>query len=208
MYAQIFYGLAYDNDESFRPSNGWTIIDGGANVGVFTLRMAQQLRVGAIYAIEPHPGAYSRLQKNLDMNYIASDVKVLPLNFALGNSCREVLFDYSDSSVHAKIAKTSSNPTLREEKVQMITLTKLVEKYSINQIDLLKLDVEGAEYEALKGAEGVLGKVNRVVLEWHSPKLYNSIRKLLINKGFKEVTEAAITYPKCGISYYSQIDKS
>jgi hypothetical protein len=65
--------------------------------------------------------------------------------------------------------------------VRTVTIDNLVETININEISLLKIDVEGAEVLALKGAINTLTqkKIKNMVIEYHSLENYNYIIKLL-----------------------------
>jgi len=72
---------------------------------------------------------------------------------------------------------------------QLTTLSDICREYSVPHIDLLKIDVEGAELEVLRGIEDQdWPKVKQVVMEAHDVNdRVNEIKKLLISKGFKKV---------------------
>jgi hypothetical protein len=71
---------------------------------------------------------------------------------------------------------------LNKKLVRTVTIDNLVETININEISLLKIDVEGAEVLALKGAINTLTKqkkIKNMVIEYHSLENYNYIIKLL-----------------------------
>jgi hypothetical protein len=72
--------------------------------------------------------------------------------------------------------------------VPQITLDHLAEKYGLKRIDWLKLDVEGAEYDAFLGAKKSLKLIHHVYLEVHYKRLELKIRKLLSGFRSKEMS--------------------
>jgi hypothetical protein len=70
---------------------------------------------------------------------------------------------------------------LNKRVVRTVTIDNLVENTGINEISLLKIDIEGAEVLALKGAINTLTqkKIKNMVIEYHSLENYNYIIKLL-----------------------------
>jgi hypothetical protein len=78
---------------------------------------------------------------------------------------------------------------LNKKLVRTVTIDNLVETIDINEISLLKIDVEGAEVLALKGAINTLThkKIKNIVIEYHSLENYNYIVKLLEEEKKKEL---------------------
>jgi FkbM family methyltransferase len=144
-----------------------TVVDVGANIGVFTVWAARELGAGRIVAVEPDPEPARQLRDNLALNRI-DDVAVLEA--ALGGERREAtlyrrgsaamntLFPRDHYGSHFEIGKT----------VRVLTLDDVFERCNIERCDLLKLDCEGAEYEALFGASpDLLARIHHVVAECH-----------------------------------------
>jgi FkbM family methyltransferase len=77
---EIYWAKSYERLQDFAPQPGWTVFDVGANSGVYTV---QQARRGAhVYAFEPNPDCYRRLQKSVRVNNLES--RVTAANVALG----------------------------------------------------------------------------------------------------------------------------
>ena len=75
--------------------------------------------------------------------------------------------------------------------VEIATLyNSITAEHNIRSIDLMKMDVEGAEYDALMGAEKTLRMTRRFFLEIHSDELSRKCESLLHSKGFEKVFEA------------------
>ena len=75
------------------------------------------------------------------------------------------------------------------------------------RIDLLKIDVEGAETAVLDGARAALGLVDRVVVEYHSPALRSHVTALLAAHGLPLVLDVAATFGgEAGVLYAARPD--
>jgi len=77
-------------------------------------------------------------------------------------------------------------PWGRKVIIPIRSLKSLVSQYNIDQIDFLKIDVEGAEIEVLKSLEGV--KVNFIAMEYHGKERKNRAEEMLKKMGFKVIS--------------------
>ena len=132
-------------------------IDVGAHIGKYTLLAA---RKGAIViAIEPHPLNFYYLRKTVHKNML--DKKVICVNAAVYNSRQKLRLYLSRSSDSHSIL---SKPWMRESiEVLGLPLDDIVKCLKLRRIDLIKIDVEGAELQVLEGSIETLHK--------HKPRL-------------------------------------
>lgn len=139
IWAEVFLpyppnGHAYEAEGTSVPKGGW-VVDIGAGEGFF---IAYCLRRGAnVLAVEPLPRLVHCLQKTFSQDIEQGRV-ILVKAFA-GAGTRE-----------------SSN--LPKDEVPVITLDRILESLSLPSVDLIKVDVEGAETQVLDGARTVLSK--------------------------------------------------
>ena len=145
-----------------------TVIDGGANVGQFARAAASLFPGAAVHSIEPLPDVAAELRRNL------ADVgRVVVHETCIGSHDGKVRFRrnaYSQSSsvLPMSAAQAEKMPGLKETEeieVPMATLDRLLAGREIEPPALLKLDLQGYELEALKGAAGVLSKCSHVLAE-------------------------------------------
>jgi len=138
-----------------------TVIDVGANYGVWTDWI---LSKGAkkVYSLDPNKRCFNAL-KNHFLN--RSEVKLI--NKGLYNKDGEITFYIkSGSSVTGSINFPPDDAVANT--IETISLETLIEQNNIKDIDLLKLDIEGAEYEIFKDIKiETLKKVKNILLEWH-----------------------------------------
>jgi FkbM family methyltransferase len=169
-FDEVFLSRTYEQVPGFGPVAGSTVIDVGANVGSFTLRHG--LAGANVFAIEPNPDTYGRLRWNLNANGVAANTRCC----ALGARASRGMF-----AGHG----TRTRVDVGDGDVEIETLDDAAAQ--LGTIDLLKIDVEGAEVEVLLGAERTLDRVRRVVLEWHEEELLDDVRTILRRHGFGEV---------------------
>ena len=76
----------------------------------------------------------------------------------------------------------------------------MIEENDIKQIDLLKIDVEGAEIEVLSGIrDHHWARINQIVAEIHSPSLLKSVGNLLKDKGYNWTAEEDLRFKGAGL---------
>lgn len=148
--AHVLYCGLYDYNEMnfllryLRPEDSF--LDIGANVGVYTLLAASKICSGSIYSFEALPKNYTRLQENLKLNQFAH-VKTYAI--AVSDRTGTVPLDLAEGDSKPFITHTQTNHTLT---VPSDTLDNLLQNDSLSNLTLAKMDIEGAELLALKGA--------------------------------------------------------
>ena len=143
------------------PEAGWRVVDVGANIGVFALWAE---RLGAsVTAYEPEPGTYASLVANVKGRRISPTQAAL-----VGQAVPAVRLYLSDldSTRNTVVGKEIESGEELHEFVDVPTVT-LVDVVGAG-CDLLKLDCEGAEFDALLGADDeTLRRAQRIILEFH-----------------------------------------
>jgi FkbM family methyltransferase len=126
-------------------------LDIGANCGAITLVAASCIETGKVYAFEPGPIIRSRLQANLDLNPTLKDmVQVVPLG--LGQQrCQLSYFEDQTYRGNGGLFHNDQGTT-----VEVLPLDEWVTLEQPQKIDVIKLDVEGMEYDVLLGSKTVL----------------------------------------------------
>ncbi|MFQ3308539.1 MAG: FkbM family methyltransferase [Candidatus Nanohaloarchaea archaeon] len=142
---------------------GDAIADIGSNIGYYTLMAAKEAgNSGKVFSIEPDPETYQRLNENIELNDY-SNIKTL--NKAIGSSRKKEYFTRS------KITNTRHIHYEGEEKdleVEVQSLDNVIEE----NIDVVRMDVEGYEHNILKGMKNTLSENNvKLFLEMHPRKI-------------------------------------
>lgn len=146
---------------------GETVIDIGANIGAFSILAAS---MGAkVHAFEPHPN----ITRLLRMNIILNDMeKMITTNenavAAESGSLRFYCGKDKDSGGFSIFSHWRAEENTDMIEVQAISLSGYIEKQAIQEIGLLKMDCEGAEYEIISTLpKWVFGRIKDIVLEYH-----------------------------------------
>lgn len=173
IHRQIFMGcFARDMTRWSRAllSRGGTFLDVGAHAGYFSLTAADRVgRTGRVYAVEPNPGTFEALQINLRANGIAH-----VSSYMCGLADRP-----GTIRLHAPPSRLDYNATVlpradwQSVDVPSRTLDECVNDWGVGRIDLMKLDVEGAEPLVLAGGFDCLarGMVRHAMIEINGPRL-------------------------------------
>lgn len=153
---------------------GMTVLDVGTNAGWFTLISARAVGPsGRVLAFEPEPGNYAALTENLRLNGFAN---VTPYDVALFD--REGVLPLSLSATasawHSMVLPVGEASV----PVRTIRLDRLLDDAPVAHVDLLKVDVEGAEPNVLLGASETLAKTDHLILEWN-PQVWGERKELL-----------------------------
>lgn len=149
---------------------GGTFVDVGANWGYFTLAGAHAVGAeGRVLALEPDPRMHDELRANVARNGIRN-VTVLPVAAAEGAG-EAVLAGYAEADRNRGVSSLVAAPSADAPAftVRTAALDDLLDGEGIGAVDLVKIDVEGAEERVLRGmARGLAeGRYRRVLLELH-----------------------------------------
>jgi len=174
-----FVGAAIARDGIYEPAvtakirellePGHTFIDIGANIGYFTFMAAALVGVeGSVYAFEPNPDNIDLLELSIIANGFAN-VHLFP--YAVAEVSQSFKLDAGASS-NARIIDFSA------EAVPGLNMPQIVESVTLDEtladvikIDMIKLDIEGAEPRAWQGMEEIVRKHRPVILLEYSPEL-------------------------------------
>ncbi|KAJ5104258.1 hypothetical protein N7532_004787 [Penicillium argentinense] len=201
IYKEIFEDHCYDlPNASISPF----IIDAGANIGLMSLYMKQRYPSSKILAFEPAPDTFDILRRNLDLHN-AGDLTYYPK--LPGNSTlvpEEKQHIYGEAvRVHGQEAVDQlfgdTFKTAQEVDVKLQRLSHFLHNRSgIEAIDLLKIDVEGAELDVLRGLDDVHWcLIQNIILEGcEASGTRATIEELLKSKGFSFTREAAAWAPR------------
>jgi FkbM family methyltransferase len=136
-------------------SAGDVLYDIGANVGVYSLIAATFAPAAQVVAIEPGYATFASLCDNLLLNGVAD--RVIPLPIVLGAETHLGSFSYRDVSAGAAIHELDSDRSgAYRQRVLVLTLDELLERFDLPAPTLVKLDVDGAEADVLAGARRTL----------------------------------------------------
>jgi FkbM family methyltransferase len=151
--------------EFYVPSRGDVVLDVGAHIGLFTLRMLQEQPLCRVIALEPSPENFACLKRNLQMLGPERWVEIHQLGIGATFGRIKMMEIPSNRSVDARTipATDTDGGTLR-----VVPLRYLFEMAGTPTISLLKMDAEGAEYDAFATADSSLfPRIELVAMEYH-----------------------------------------
>ena len=155
------------------------IFDLGANIGIESIRFRKFFPGAKIISIEPNKENYEILKKNLK-----NDNNLIHLNIAVWNK-KTKLKPKRSSDVNSESFSYNLPTNLDDKKtlglVEADTVTNILNFHSISEIDILKIDIEGAEqYVFDNSADAWIHKINSIVIEVdkHYPFVIESIFKI------------------------------
>lgn len=164
--AEIFKHREYKAAENIIKSAKLPILDIGAHAGFFTLYCRALNAVVFIIAIEPEEKNYLQLQKHLKNNDIFG-VKIARQALGGVSGPRELIIS-ADSHNHklGPVAQTAFSKT--SKLVNTFSFKDFLKAFKIKKIGLVKMDIEGGEYETLFGMDGNdFNAVGAIILEYH-----------------------------------------
>lgn len=164
----------------FKLNSKSTIIDIGAAEGVISQMFSEAFPLATIYAFEPINITFNTLKKNT-----AANKKIIAINKAIGNSIEERTIHVAERITSSSIFEIQKNiknsyfaSNLNHKQDENIRIVMLDDEIAdIPEINIIKIDVQGFELEALKGATLTLQKTNIVLLEMQNHELYNRAPK-------------------------------
>ena len=138
-----------------------TVFDIGSYTGVYALVAAKSNRKLKVNAFEPNPDLFSALEKNLKLNRI---LNVKSEQMALDDQPGDAYL-YLNHDIHTSIGSLIQSSTAgKKVLVRKTTLDIYCENYSINSVDLIKIDVEGYETNVLQGGSSIIKKSSPIIL--------------------------------------------
>lgn len=148
---------------------GDRVVDGGSHVGFFTL-LAARLLVGRgrVYAFEPDSETFSLLKQNVERNGLSCLVQLEQK--ALANANEGLEFSRARESVLGSLFSRGDG-TEERVRVEAVRLDDYLAKVGENRIDVIKLDLEGAEPMALEAMDRSLKTARLLVFEVNEPYL-------------------------------------
>ena len=162
-YWQIFKDEEYNFDLNISPK---VIIDAGANIGLASIYFANKFPEAKIISLEPEKSNFELLSENV--KYYTN---IIPIQNALWH--KNEVIELVDPGIgkwgFMTKASASENPLKSEfcHKVNAITVDKIISDFDLGKVDILKIDIEGAEKEVFSDTTSWINDVNIIIAELH-----------------------------------------
>lgn len=141
-----------DRKLPIRPTD--IIFDCGANVGLFSVGAAKRACKGRIFAFEPFSENMDLLLRNVHQNGLGN---VTLIQKAVCDVEKSLVIDFDRSSPAS--SGIYNKPTVADSRViQGVTIDRIFREYGLKRVDFIKMDIEGMERDAIRGAAEVISK--------------------------------------------------
>jgi FkbM family methyltransferase len=188
LFREIFLDKCYQPTPDFIPRPGWTVVDLGANMGFFTCQTGFANPDVRVVAVEPLPLYAETLRNNIQDNHLKNALAIE------GAICGDpgltipitVWFTAAGELRAGDVPKTAAR--VETINAKGYTLPEIFQLGKVERCDLLKVDIEGAEYDLFEKIPGELWqKIQRIVMEVHNSAAHSEMEivRVLKRNGFK-----------------------
>lgn len=174
-FYQILFNQEYNIKLDFEPK---VIIDLGANIGLSTVFFLNKYPDCKIFAVEPEKSNYHLLENNLK-NY--NNCKIY--NYGIWD--KPAILTIKDNNLGNWGFSVEETEIADENTIKAITLDEIIKQNNIQQIDILKIDIEGAEIELFKNNYEHWLKITKVIII----ELHDWMRKGCAKQFFTTITK-------------------
>ena len=171
------------NPKGFEIKSNDIVVDIGAHAGIFTILASYFAKQGQVYAFEPFKENYNLILENINLNKV-KNLKVF--NKAVSDKSGRLKFYVSTSKNKGQNSIHKLGESQKEIRVDKISFKDFLR--TIPEIDFLKIDCEGAEYEILFSlAKKELQKIKKISMEFHNYGKYagEDLARFLHKNNFK-----------------------
>ncbi|HWH85106.1 MAG TPA: FkbM family methyltransferase [Burkholderiaceae bacterium] len=159
VYEQVFLDTEYRFDVKQDPR---VIIDAGANIGLASIYFANRFPAARIYAIECEASNFRLLERNA-----AQYPNIVPIHAALWDQDGEIEIVDPGLGEWGFMTATKNEGSRASALVRSMTMASVMREYRIDHVDILKIDIEGAELEVLTASAEWIDRVDTVIAELH-----------------------------------------
>lgn len=166
--------------------SGTTCIDVGSHVGYFTLLFRKMVGTkGYVYSVDPVEENIVLIDKTVKKNGF-SNIKILKLALGEVDGVKKAYHSSGHSIGMLADNVISISKGLKETKFQVKRLDTVVREENIKNLDYIKVDIEGAEYNFLLGGKDTIKKHKPVIfMEVHSKEIFKKVYKFLTDYGYR-----------------------
>src|SRR5580698_1280064 len=182
--AEIFLDDCYGRKLALSPNP--VVIDVGGFIGDFALYAVKRLNARRVIVCEPAPRNWALLLKNISTNHYED--RIVPVNKAVTANGESVMMDIDAPDEYQSMVSAHSGSEATTA-VPGVSLGQLLGEHHIEGVDLLKMDVEGAEYAILEGMTSeIFSRIRNIVFEYHDIEggwaMLEAAKRRLIQEGY------------------------
>jgi FkbM family methyltransferase len=172
VYAEDFVSSYFNKKLGLK--QGGILLDIGANIGWYSIVMAKESKL-TVYAFEPHPFNYSMLKENIRNNHL-ENIHAFP--FAIADKEGRMKLHIYKSYNMGRHSLVNHGKTGKYHEVDTIAIDTFMKNNGLDNqpVEMLKIDIEGFEMAALRGAENTLRRTRYVFSEF-SPAIMKTINE-------------------------------
>jgi FkbM family methyltransferase len=171
---------------------GMTVVDAGANRGGFSVLAARRVGPhGRVFAFEPEARNFVTLQRKMRRFPV-----VTPVQKAVSDSVGEAVLHLDSFHAGHSLVAVIAGPAVDEARVAVTSLDAFVREQQLDGIDVIKLDVEGSELQAIAGMREQLAGARppSILVEVHAPNRPEDVIGAVLPYGYRcQVLDAALT---------------
>ena len=157
------------------------IYDVGSHIGILTIFFAKKCGGGRVISFEPNPETYLQLQNNVQLNQV-NNVEILSMGIGDKQEIKTLAvrkYYPGSGSMEDDIKSDILREKYKTFQVEVDTLDNCIEKKDLPKPDLIKIDIEGMEYNALLGMAETLSKYKPLLyIEIHGSNERNKIENI------------------------------
>ncbi len=137
----------YDMGKYYNVNKGEIVLELGAYIGMYAIKMSEIVGVeGKVIAVEAIEDNYSILKKNVESNSISN---IIPMNKAIWNKDEDISFFRTENQENSAVTGVVDEDNIIT--VEGATIDTIVKNNNLLRVDFIRIQVNGAEVEALQG---------------------------------------------------------
>jgi FkbM family methyltransferase len=154
---EVFVHDYYSIGDRFKTAPVRLVVDLGANVGFSVLHWLRAFPDCRVITLEPHPAHAAQAERNLSLNGLRERVEIIQAG--AGSRARQMIL--SDAGSSSSLGSSACGGI----EVEIVDVFPLLQG---RKIDLLKIDIEGSEYEIMADPRFAELDIRAIVMEWHA----------------------------------------
>lgn len=186
----------------YYPQQGDVIMDCGAHIGNCAILFSRLVgREGFVIAVEPFEESFNILEKRI---HRLKKKNIISINKGVWNKTANLPLSVFENTIACKISEDINTDPARDHNINCVTIDQIADELRLNRLHLIKMDIEGAEIEALEGARNTINRFNSnfAIASYHrrsGHQTYKIVENMLSGNGYKVDTFFPPHLTTCGV---------